>query len=90
MRTTTIYLLALLTVAACKTTSQQSWPATPSESAREATIQTRMQGHERHGDAMRDAVTRGDLDEAKSRRSSLRSFKSRDPPAISGRTCSTT
>ena len=35
------------------------------ESAREATIQTRMQGHERHGDAMRDAVTRGDLDEAK-------------------------
>jgi hypothetical protein len=74
MRTTTVYLLAALTASACKTTSPsdqartadavQSSPAHGGD-AREATIQARMQGHERHGDAMRDAVARGDLDEAK-------------------------
>ena len=74
-RTTTLYLLAALMVsAACKTTSrserartpdaQPSSPA-PGGDAREATVQARMQGHERHGDAMRDAVARGDLDGAK-------------------------
>jgi hypothetical protein len=65
MRTTAIYVLAALTVSACKTTSRsQAEPSSPSD-AREATVQARMQGHERHGDAMRDAVVRGDLDDAR-------------------------
>ncbi len=75
MRTTAMCLLAALMVSACKTTSpsqqagaapnaERSSPA-PGGDAREATVQARMQGHERHGDAMRDAVERGDLDGAK-------------------------
>jgi mono/diheme cytochrome c family protein len=74
MRTTAMYLLAALAVSACKTPSRSEHARTPDAEpsspasggdAREATVQARMQGHERHGDAMRDAVARGDLDEAK-------------------------
>ena len=74
MRAITMYLLAALTVCACKTTNRseqartpeakQSSPA-PGGDAREATVQVSMQGHEKQGDAMRDAVARGDLDGAK-------------------------
>ena len=74
MRTPAVYLMAALTVSACKTASRseparapdaERAPAASGGDAREATVQARMQGHERHGDAMRDAVARGDLDGAK-------------------------
>jgi hypothetical protein len=71
MRTIAIYVLAALTVSGCKTMSRSQHAGTPDaepsspSDAREATVQARMQGHERHGDAMRDAVARGDLDDAR-------------------------
>jgi hypothetical protein len=74
MRKTTLRLLAALTVCACKATNPSEKSemdgapepptAAPGEAA-EATIRASMQGHEKHGDAMRDAMVRGDLDGAK-------------------------
>jgi hypothetical protein len=74
MRKTTLYLLAMLTVSACKAANPSEKAgmdgapeiptAAPSEAA-EATIRASMQGHDKHGDAMRDAMVRGDLDGAK-------------------------
>lgn len=74
MRRTTMCLLAALTVSACKATnSSEKAPiadapgpssAAPGEAA-DATLKTSMQGHDKHGDAIRDALVRGDLDGAK-------------------------
>src|SRR5450432_3792816 len=70
----TIYLLAALAFSACRTTSGNEGAKTsgatvaPSPAlgdAREATVRARMLGHEKLGEAMRDAVARGDLDEAR-------------------------
>jgi hypothetical protein len=74
MQTTALYLLAAFTLSACKSTNQSEQARSPDATepsspapgdAREATIRAQMQGHERLGDAMRDAVARGDLVEAK-------------------------
>lgn len=74
MRTIAIYFLAAVAASACRTTSGIQRPGIPegtessrppAPDAREAAVRARMQGHERLGDAMRDAVARGDLDEAK-------------------------
>jgi cytochrome c553 len=72
-RKTTLLLLAAISLCACKATSPgegggmdgaSAPPAAPGESA-EATLRASLQGHDKHGDAMRDAVVRGDLDGAK-------------------------
>lgn len=59
MRKTTVCLLAALTAPACNT------PPAHGGDAREATVQARMKDHEKHGEAMRDAVARGNLNGAK-------------------------
>ena len=74
MRKTTLHLWAALTVCACKATNPSEKAeidgapepptAAPGEAA-EAKIRASMQGHDKHGDAMRDAMVRGDLDGAK-------------------------
>jgi cytochrome c553 len=74
MRTAVVYLCAGLAASACAgskpgeraSAPDESKPSpTPDSSAREMIIRTRMQGHERLGEAMRDAMARGDLDEVK-------------------------
>ena len=73
MRTTTVYLCAALMASGCAVPKRSerasaadgSMPSPAPDSAREAIVRARMQGHERLGDAMRDALARGDLDEAK-------------------------
>jgi len=69
MRTTTMWLLGALALSACQASSGSEPTSAPTTertfSAHESTVRARMQGHERLADAMRDAVARGDLDEAK-------------------------
>lgn len=74
MRKATPYLLAVLTVSGCKATNPgekagidgvtEAPTAAPGETS-EAAVRASMQGHDKHGDAMRNAVVRGDLDGAK-------------------------
>ena len=75
MRKTTLCLLAALAISACKATNPGDKagvagvpgpPPSASGDAAEATVRASMQGHDKHGDALRDAMVRGDLDRAKS------------------------
>jgi hypothetical protein len=73
MRNTTLYLSAVLTVAGCASNpgeragmvSETEAPTTATGETSEAAVRASMHGHDRHGDAMRDAMVRGDLDGAK-------------------------
>jgi hypothetical protein len=74
MRKTTLYLLAVLTISGCKATSPGETagagpvteaPTTATGETSEAAVRASMQGHDKHGDAMRDAMVRGDLDGAR-------------------------
>ena len=67
-------LLAALAVCACEATrpsERGEIPGAPESApsaaghASEATVQASMQGHDKHGDAMRNAMGRGDLEGAK-------------------------
>jgi cytochrome c553 len=83
MRTAIVYLCAALTASACagsKRGEQASAadgrkPSPTPDSAREVIIRARMQGHERLGEAMRDAMARGDLDEVKGEATLLAEFR---------------
>ena len=85
MRKTTICLLAALTASACKATNSGEKaanadarePAVPGE----ATLKASMQGHDKHGDAMRDAMARGDLDGAKGEAKLLAELRVVGPPS---------
>ena len=74
MRKTMPYLLAVLAVSGCKATnsgekagmgSVTEAPTAASSETSEAAVRASMHGHDKHGDAMRDAMARGDLDGAK-------------------------
>jgi cytochrome c553 len=74
MRTIPIGLLGAVALSACNTPARDggakpadaSSVAPPAAPVREATVRALMHGHEKLAEAVRDALVRGDLDEAKS------------------------